>query len=172
MKGTVDFLRPRKTPWVGWVLLMAGLAATTASMFVEGQWADERVRHEQRVRNRAEAAHRARQESLRPVPLTPDQHRLQHISPQLRQPWLPTLRVVENATEPPVFLLGLAIDPAAGVVLLNGEAPTFDDALAYARRLDERDLLGPAQLRFHEQVTDPTGKPVVRFTLATRWKAQ
>jgi len=123
------------------------------------------------VRAQEEAAERARREARRPIPLSPDQRRLQRIAPALRQPWLPTLRVIENATEPPVYLLSMAIDPAAGTVRLDAEAPSFDHALAYVQLLDEDGLLGPAQIYSHEQGNDPA-RPAVRFTVVTRWSVK
>lgn len=121
---------------------------------------------------RASEAEQLRREALRPVPVSPDQRRLQHIAPQLRQPWLPVLRVVEGATRPPVYLLALAIDPASGNVRVEGEAPSFDKALEYAKALDEDGVLGPAELRSHEQMSEPSGRAAVRFSIVTRWSAR
>ena len=164
----IDFLHPRRLPWLGLSLLLLGGASLAAALWIDRAWGAERRALEDAERARVEAVDRARREALRPVVLTPDQRRLQHIAPVLRQPWLPTLRLIENATEPPVFLLSLSIDPADGVVLLEAEAPDFNGALAYVQSLDEDGLLGPAQIRSHEQGSDPA-RPTVRFKVATRW---
>ena len=164
----IDFLRPRRVPWVGVCLLALGTAALLGAIRIDRQWAAQRAEREAATRAQEEAADRARREALRQIPLSPDQRRLQRITPALRQPWLPTLRVIENVTEPPVYLLSMAIDPAAGNVRLEAQAPSFDHALAYVQLLDEDGLLGPAQIRSHEQVNDPA-HPAVRFTVVTQW---
>jgi hypothetical protein len=167
----IDFLRPRRIPWAGVCLLALGSAALLGALWLDRHWAAQRAEREAATRAQEEAADRARREALRPIPLSPDQRRLQRIAPALRQPWLPTLRVIENVTEPPVYLLSMAIDPAAGTIRLDAEAPSFDHALAYVQLLDEGGLLGPAQIHSHEQGNDPA-RPAVRFTVVTRWSTK
>ncbi|MGM9491331.1 hypothetical protein [Ideonella sp. YS5] len=166
---TIDFLGRQRTAWLGWILLGAGLAALAASLWLGQRWTGQRAQRDAEVRSRQEAAEQAQRAALRPVALSPDERRLQHIAPRLRQPWLPALRLIENVTEPPVYLLALSVDPASGGLRIDGEAPTFEDALSYVRSLDEPGLLGPAALRSHEQATDPAGRSVVRFSILTRW---
>lgn len=168
---TIDFLHPRRS-WLGWSLLVVGAAALAASLWLDQRWAAQRADSAAAARSREEAAQQAHRAALQPVVPSPDQRRLQRIASQLRQPWLPALRLIENVTEAPVFLLGLSIDPATGIVRVDGEAPNFDQALAYATLLDEQGLMGPAELRSHEQVTDPSGRAAVRFTIMTRWSAR
>lgn len=167
----IDFLHPRRVPWLGLGLLLLGGVALAAALWVDHTWAKELAAREDAERARLEAVEQARREALRPAALSPDQLRLQRIAPALRQPWLPTLLLIENATEPPVYLLALSVDPASGVVQLEGEAPDFSRVLAYVKSLDEEGLLGPAQLRSHEQGADPT-RPTVRFKVATRWSGR
>lgn len=164
----IDFLHPRRVPWLGIGLLVLGAGALALALWFDRTWAEQRAEREEAERARQEAMERTRREALRPVALTPDQRRLQHIAPVLRQPWLPSLRLIENATDAPVYLLALSIDPASGVVQLEAEAPDFKSALAYVQSLDEEGLLGPAQIRSHEDGPDPA-RPVVRFKVATRW---
>jgi hypothetical protein len=170
--STIDFLKPRATSWLGWCVLAIGVGAIAAVLHFDRQWTRDRTEHEAAMNARASAAEQQRREASRPVPVSPDQRRLHLIAPQLRQPWLPVLRVVEGATRPPVYLLALAIDPASGSVRVEGEAPGFDEALAYAKALDQDGLLGPAELRSHEQVSDPSGRAAVRFTIMTRWSGR
>lgn len=168
---TIDFLRPHRTFWLGWLLLGAGVAALAASLWLGHQWTSERAEHDAEKRTQQEAAEQAQRAALKPLPPSPDQRRLQHIAPQLRQPWLPTLRLIENVTEPPVYLLALSVDPAAGSLRIDGEASTFEDVLAYVQLLDEPGLLGPAALLSHEQAIDPAGRVAVHFSIVTRWSA-
>jgi hypothetical protein len=69
-------------------------------------------------------------------------------------------------------LLGLSIDPASGGLRLEGEAPSFEAALAYAKSLGEDGALGRAELRSHDLVNDPSGRAHVRFTAVTQWSAR
>ena len=171
--ASIDFLRPQRVSWLGWCLLALGMLALLAAMGLDRQWTQERREQEVGQTLREEAAQRLQRAALQPAVPTPDQRRLQRIVPQLRQPWLPVLRLVENVTEAPVFLLTLAIDPATGVVRLDGEAPGFDQALAYAQALDDEGVMGPAQLRSHELINEPgTGRPSLRFSIVTRWKTR
>jgi hypothetical protein len=166
---TIDFLHPRRSAWLGWTLLAVGVVTLAISLGLQHRWTAQRAAQAAADAARREAAERAQREASKPVPLTADERRFQHIAPQLRQPWLPTLRLIENVTEPPVYLLSLSVDPAAGSLRLEGEAPTFDQVLAYVQMLDAPGLLGPAELSSHELVTDPTGRTAVRFSIATRW---
>lgn len=170
---TIDFLSPQRVHWLGWCGLALGVSALLGTLWLDRQWTRERQEHEAGQKLREEAAQQAQRAALQPIAATPDQRRLQRIAPQLRQPWLPVLRLVENVTEAPVFLLTLGIDPATGVVRLDGEAPGFDHALAYAQALDDEGVMGPAQLRSHEFVNEPgTARPSVRFSVVTRWKTR
>jgi hypothetical protein len=166
---TIDFLHRRRFPAVGWWLLAAGVAALSVFIWIEQRWDAQRAQQDAEIRQRDEAAQRIRLAAQRPAVPSADERRLQRVLPQLQQPWLPALRAIENATEPPVFLLALSIDPASGRVRMEGEAPTFDDALAYVQRLDADGALPPAHLLSHELVNDAAGRTTVRFTLLAHW---
>ncbi|MFZ5551245.1 MAG: hypothetical protein ACOZJX_21295 [Pseudomonadota bacterium] len=168
---TIDFLGRRRAPWLGWIVLGAGAAALAASLWLGHRSATQRAERDAANHAQQEAAELARRAAQKPALPSPDQRRLQHVAPQLRQPWLPALRLIENVTEPPVFLLALSVDPAAGSLRIDGEAATFEGVLAYMQLLDEPGLLGPATLRSHEQAADPAGHNVVRFSIVTRWAA-
>lgn len=172
--ASIDFLRDKPAASkLGWGLFGLGVAALCAALWLEQRWAAQRAEHEARLQAREEAARQAaRRTTPRRTPPSPEQRRLQRIAPQLRQPWLPTLRVIENATEAPIYLSSLSIDPAAGLLQLEGQAPSFDHALAYSQTLDEEGLLGPAELRSHEQLADAGGPPAVRFLVVTRWRVR
>jgi hypothetical protein len=170
--AAIDFLHPRRASWFGWCLLALGAAALGAALWLDGRWISQRAERDAVIRMREEATQRDRLAAAKPVIPTPNQRRLQRIAPQLRQPWLPVLRLVENMTEAPVFLLGLTIDPATGLVRLDGEAGSFEEAVAYTQVLDDGQVTGPAQLRTHETVNEPgTGRASIRFSIETRWRA-
>jgi hypothetical protein len=169
-RPTIDFLHPARPPALGWALLGAGAASLAAALWLANTWAQADATRAQAQRAQAEARLQQAAQSARRTPAAAaDERRQQFLARQLAQAWLPTLRLVENATEPPVFVLGLSMDPAAGSLRLDGEAPDLQGALDYASALHEKHLLGPAELRSHETTTDTTGRPVVRFTLLAPW---
>lgn len=170
---TIDFLHPQRHPRLGWVLLALGAAALALSLWADQQWAREQETRESVRRQREDAAQAARAQAAKPVLPTPQELRTRSVAPQLRQPWLPLLRVIEGVTEPPVFLLGLSVDPASGSVRVDGEAPSFADALAYADALRNEDVLVRSQLRSHDVSTDPaSGRQAVRFSIVSQWIAK
>lgn len=166
---TIDFLHPQRTPWLGWCLLVLGAGALIVAIWTEHQWSGQRAQHEAVQREREDAVRQARDAALRPVAPTMQERRFRQVAPQLRQPWLPTLRLIENVTEPPVYLLAMTVNPVTGELRLDGEAPGFAEALAYGRALDDEALMGPARLASHDTVANATGQQVVRFSIATRW---
>jgi hypothetical protein len=167
----IDFLQRQRTPWLGVGMLVLGIAALALALWFDRAWEARRIEYEEAEQAQREAVERMRSEAARPAVLSPDQRRFQQVAPMLRQPWLPTLRLIERATESPIYLLTLSIDPANGSVQLDAEAPDFKSALNYVRSLDEVGLLGPAQIRSHEEGTE-VSRPVVRFKVETRWSAR
>jgi type II secretory pathway pseudopilin PulG len=168
----IDFLRLRPRGWIGWGLLALGAAALGGVLLMDRQWSQERHAREAAARELASLVEQRRRDAMRPLVQSPENRRLQQVAPQLRQPWLPVLRVIESTTRPPVYLLALAIDPGSGTVRVEGETPSFSKALEFAKALDQERLLGPAELRSHEQVADAEGRVSVRFTVVTRWSAR
>ncbi len=167
--NAIDFLHPRRVPVLGLTLLVLGACALVAAIGIDGRWRSERLAREAAERARAEAARSEREAAVRPVVPTAGELRLRQIAPRLRQPWLPTLRLIEKVTEPPVYLLALSVNPSTGEVDLEGEVPGFAQALEYMRSLDEEGVLGPARMRAHGTATDPSGRAVTRFSIVTRW---
>lgn len=168
----VDFLRRPRQPRVGWILLMAGAVALGAAVWFEQHWAAERS-EALRLHQLSLAARLIKPKPVRPAESTVAERRQQQAQMELRRPWLPALRAVEFATADPVYLLSLSIEPTTGLVKLEAEAPSFAHALAYVAVLDEGGVLNPAALVSHaEAQTPPTDRPLVRFTVATRWNAR
>jgi hypothetical protein len=163
---TIDFQHAGRTPGLGWVILAIGAMGLSTALWIDHTWSQERAAQAAALQAQAEARRQRAAQVLQRTPNSAaDERRLQFAARQLAQPWLPALRLIENATEPPVFVLGLSMDPAAGSLRLDGEAPSLQQALGYAKALQEKNLLGPAELRSHETSTDPAGHAVVRFTL-------
>lgn len=169
----IDFLHPGRPPAWGWAMLIAGAISLATALWQAHTWSQADAMRAEALRAEAEARRQqAAQASRRTPGAMADERRQQFLARQLAQPWLPTLRLIENATEPPVFVLGLSMDPSAGTLRLDGEAPDLQRALDYGSALHEKNLLGPAELRSHETATDPTGRPVVRFTFVAPWSSR
>lgn len=167
--SSVDFLRRRREPALGWSLLLVGGVALMGAVVVSEHWSRERSAVDAVDRQRAAALERARKLDARPAKPSPELVRLEHAMPQLHQPWLPVLRFIEEATQAPVFLLGLSVAPDTGLVKLDGEASSFDDVLDYVRSLDGKGLLTSVQLRSHETALDAAGRATVRFSVNATW---
>jgi len=169
MSHAVDFMRAPATPPAGWVLLLVGAIALSASFAISEDLGDVQAKLAAEAQAREDLARRQRTPVRAAEPSAADR-RLQRAALDARTPWLATLRAIETTTESPVFLRSLTIDPAAGVVKLEAEAPAFGDAVAFAEALGKESMLRPALLTSHEVVVDPSSPtPVVRFAVAARW---
>lgn len=169
----IDFAKPRgRVPTLGVVLLVLGMLSVVAAAVCDRRWAAEHETLMQASLRREEAL-RALQ-LARPAGVTPsaDEKRLQRAMAERSRPWLEALRAVESASRDPVFLLAMTADVASQTLRLDAEAPSFEHALSYAQVLPDGVGLVSAQLLSHEQVVDAaSGRQVVRFSVAARWRA-
>jgi hypothetical protein len=165
----IDFLRPRRVPALGWLLFAAGSIALVAAAWLHQRWNAQRAEQEASLLARQTAQEHALEAARRPRVPSIDERRLQRMAPQLEQPWLPALRAIEGATESPVFLLAMTIDPSSGRIQLDGEAPSFDHALAYIQRLSDDGALAGVHLTSHEAAMDASGRATVRLTVLAQW---
>lgn len=171
MSASIDFLRPMAPPLAGWLLLAVGATALVAALTVDRHYIAAIAEHDVATRARLDEEGRRARPARAAAP-TAVELRLRQANADAHQPWLATLRAIETTTQDPVYLRSIVVEPAARVVKLEAEAPSFADAVAYAKALDEVELLRPAFLSGHEQIVDPSGKSVVRFQVATRWNAR
>lgn len=167
--SSMDFLQRKRTPGFGWCLLALGVGALVLAAHLENQKATERAAAERELQV-ATAALEARRPALKPTALTPAQRRAEQARADLQRPWLATLRAIEAATREPVYLLALAIEPSTGMIKLDAEAGSFEQALFYVDVLSGSSVLLPATLVSHEAVaTALPGQGAIRFTVNTRW---
>lgn len=165
----IDFLRPVAVPRIGWILLALGGMALGAALWLDQQWASERI-EVRRAQLAAVAEQQAKMKPVRASAPTLEQRRARQVQAELQRPWLPVLRAVESAAVAPVYLLSLNVDPLTGQVKLEGEAPSFDHALAFVQVLDVGGALQPASLLSHAETPSPQGdKPWVKFSATTQW---
>jgi hypothetical protein len=168
-KPSLDFRRVPGQPSLGWVLLILGVVAAGSALALHRHRESIRAQEDLKIEARAAAERREREIALRPRVPTPEGRRLSHIQPELDRPWLPLMRAIESATEPPVFLLGLSTDPAGARLQIDAEASSFDEAMAYVQRLADVEFLKAVQIVSHENTVDPWGRPSVKFTVVARW---
>ena len=167
---TIDFLRLRRTPRLGWLLLVAGALAVGLAARLEEDLDLVRATRDKAIaqRERDDALERQRLEiAARP---TPEGHRLAAATRETHRPWLVTLQSVEAATAPPLYVLDFTVDPTKGRVHLEGEAPDFESAVDYVERLGRVGGVVQPRLTSHEQATDSaTARPLVKFTVDANW---
>ena len=172
MKAPVDFLREEAPPRRGWALLVLGAVASVAMVSLDWRYQSAWTEFQRRAQARLE------QERVRGLPApartpTVAEVRLRRAEADSQAPWLATLRAVEALTQEPVYLRSMTIEPAAGTIKLEAEAPSFAEALAYSEALAEVSILQPALLTSHEQVPDvASGKSSIRFHVVAKWQAR
>lgn len=172
MSQPIDFNRRVAPRIAGWSLLVAGVIGLCAAALAWGVVRQEAQRIDAEAQRQAERLRQAALAAERPREVTVEELRLRLVAPLLRQPWLPTMQAIEAVTAPPVYLLGLSIDPTSGEVRIDGEAPDFAAALAYAEALSQVDRFEQVRLRSHEPSGNlALGAPSVRFSLGARWRA-
>lgn len=168
----VDFLRPTTSPPLGWWLLGAGVVALGFALWCDSRWGAERTEALRLSQLRAEVLRARLQPAPPPVP-NATQQRWQQARVELQRPWISALHAVESATTDPIYLLSLTVEPSSGLLKLEAEAPSFEEALDYARILEQWGTLQRTALSTHEQATDAaSGRSIVRFTLTTHWNAR
>ena len=169
----IDFVKSERAPKLGWFVLVAGLVM--AGMAAD-QWLHWRQHQEALVSTRQQqardAAEQERQRLATLPPATPpyvDDKRWQRAATELALPWINTLKAIEHATKPPVFLVGFKCDPVTGRLQLDAEAPAFDAALGYVSALQAQPELAHMQILAHDESPDQQGHPQVRFSLQAQW---
>lgn len=168
----IDFLRSRRTPLLGWLLLVAGMLAAGQAARLEQRLEAARDRHDRAQAQIEHDEEQARQRLMAASLPTPESHRLAGAAAEIQRPWLAALQTVEGATSAPVYILDFSIDSAKGHVHLGGESPDFDQAVGYVVHLASGGGVTGARLSSNEQVTEPgSGRTVVKFTVDADWSA-
>ena len=169
---SIDFLRSRRTPVLGWLLLIAGVLTAGQAARLEQQLKAARERNDRAVSQLEHDEELARQRVKAASLPTPESHRLGRAVAEIQRPWLAALQTVEGATSASVYILDFSIDPVKGRVHLGGESPDFERAVSYVEHLANGGGVKGAQLSSNEQVTEPaSGRAVVKFTVDADWSA-
>lgn len=169
----IDFARSSRQPLLGWLALIAGLVmlSLTTWQYLEHQQRQESARQVslQQVRLQAEEERQRIVALPSPAPSYLDDKRWNRAARELALPWMNTLRALEHAAKPPVFLLGFRSDPASGRLQLDAESPNFDAALDFISALQTNPALAQTQISSHEDVPDSQGRSLTRFSVQTQW---
>ncbi len=181
-------MRRPAQPVAAWWLLAAGAVLLAGSLTLARHWRAER----QEASLQEQALLEARQALMKPVTAsspTATQRRWIQARPELNKPWKAALGAIESATREPIYLLSMSIDPTTGIIRLEGEAPGFDEALAYVQALGAESALSSATLESHTEISGaagsgpaaalptqfpaaapPASRPPVRFSALAHWR--
>lgn len=169
----IDFVKSPRQPATGWLVLATGLVllGLAGRHYLNHLHRQEAIRQQQQHQLQLQAEEERQRVAALPAP-EPDYRqdkRWRHAAKELTLPWINTLRALEQAAKPPVFLLGFKSDPVSGRLQLEAEAPSFDSALDFVSALQELPTLAQTQLASHEELPDPQGRPFTRFSVNTQW---
>lgn len=164
----IDFRKFRREPALGWAILWLGAAVLSTVGWFDFQATRARDQREAARARQEQEQREAAAQARKPVVATSAQKRMKNMEAQLQMPWLPALRSLEDATDAPIYLLSLSVDPSAGRVRLEGEAPDFDAVLTYLQRIEQETTFDSTQLQSHEARKDGSTN-AVRFAATTRW---
>lgn len=169
---TLDFMRtPRRTPWAGMLLLIAGALALGQAANHERSLASQIELADARL---AVLAKGSKTKPAQPADAEAQQQeirRANEILQQLALPWSALFNVVETSNEKEIALLAIQPDAGKRVLRLTGEAKDFEALLAYIARLEQSPMLRQVYLSSHELRLQDAEKPV-RFALVANWAVQ
>lgn len=163
----LDFLHPRpRTHWIGWLLLVLGVAAFGWTM-----WQDRQL--ELAVSGQRMAAERLRPAAVSKLSAQPAENpghqEIQSAASQLGLPWSDLLVRLEKSRSGKVALLSLDADARKPVVTMVAEARNLQDMLSYIESLKDDANFKSVQLASHLLREDDPQMPV-RFTLLLGWR--
>ncbi len=164
----IDFAKPApRSARLGLPLLVAGSLAFSGAVICHQRFVSERS---EEVQRQAEALHVSRlNQPIAENPLSNEKN-FWRATRERGRPWMQALRAVEAATASPVYLLSMSINAGSGAVRLEGEAPSFEHALAYVQILPDGMGISSASLLTHEQINEPiTGRSKVLFAVSAQW---
>jgi hypothetical protein len=169
----LDFVARRRRPgWLGWLLVVLGLAAVGAeAVAVRAGYRDlaERERVLERLRGEARAA-RSAAGTATPGPSAPMLEPALRVAAELEAPWGRILEGLANARSEDLAPLELQGDASAGTLRLVGQARSLDIAFDYVASLQSDGALRDVRVDGHEWAL--AGEvDVVRFSVSARWGA-
>lgn len=167
-KLDIDFQRRPAPSAGGWLLLVAGLAASGALGHLGWQ---EQQRHDRQATRLARLHAPGTPGASLAASQQKDEPRVVAARQQLdkaKLPWDNLFSALESADQTDVALLSLAPEPGRQLVKIHAEARNFDAMLAFQRHLQLHTGLTQVVLTDHTVVKDVAEKPV-RFHIVANW---
>ena len=165
---SIDFLRPVAWQPIGWALFIAGSMCLAFALLKAKAWRQEREAVEMLARQEEAQAKTLRDQRAQRLAVKTDPRESQ-ARLDLGRPWLGVMGAIEAVTNEPVYLLSMTMERSSGLVKLEAEVPSFDDALAYVDGLAATKRLKAPTLRSHQQGLDTQGRPLVRISIEAEW---
>lgn len=170
---SLDFVARRRAPSLtGWLILLAGLLALSASALEYGDLAerkdDAEHAYEREARLQKRDAGELAARSKERIPAETLVHAAR-IAQALRRPWAESLPQLEAAGSEDVAMLTLDTDADKGSLRVTGEARSLEAVFDYARRIGEQPAFASVQVENYE-FREKTGVRSVQFRLVARWR--
>lgn len=163
---------PRRRPgWLGWVLLVIGLAVSGLAAY-EWRAAKVEVSERERIVDGLKAAMQRSSPSPRAVARVLTAQELDpanRVADLLNADWPGLFSQLGEARDDEVAVLELQVDAVRGSFRAVGQAPSLEKAFEYLQTLQREGVLRDARIDRHEWVTVGQVNVVVRFTLTAHW---
>ena len=165
----LDFnARRRQNEWVGWTLLLIGLALWGEMGISTFNLQRELASLEKKIVKSGAAAKKAKQNSV--LSFTPGEiDYAREIIARIAIPWDDLFKAVETVKIDRVALLALEPDPKTGKLQLRGEAADLSALLTYVARLGRSEQLHDVYLLQHEIKPGMNSSYPVAFSINARW---
>ena len=170
----LDYARePRSGGWIGWLVLIAGLAAVATCSYALVDLTHRATELETRLAMAHRKPASVLQAAQREAQGSRTDETLKYadrVAGQLTLPWEALFRAVEHAGSPAVALLSLEPDAGRRSLRITAEAKDKGAMLGYLERLGADRTLLEVHLQEHEVQSDAS-RPV-RFTVLASWALQ
>ena len=165
----LDFnARRRQNEWVGWALLLIGLALWGEMGVSTFNLQRELASLEKKIIKSGAAEKKSKQHSV--LSFTPVEiNQAREIIARIAIPWDDLFRAVETIKIDRVALLALEPDPKTGKLQLRGEAADLSALLTYVARLGRSEQLHDVYLLQHEIKPGMNPSYPVAFSINARW---
>lgn len=161
--------RERTSAFFGWVLLVAGAAASGTCVWrIEAQ-EDKLADLRSEVAKLEKAPRSATRLAAQGQELGPQFQRAEQVIRQLALPWNDLFRALEASQSKKIALLSVQPDAARREVRIAAEARDFPAMVGYVERLQQSEWLSQAHLQNH-QVREQEPERPIRFTVSASWE--
>ena len=171
----LDFERKsRRAVWVGWAVLLAGIASAAAAghaFVLAGEQKADAETTLARLQRKGVPAARGASGERDARQYTDAVKRANAIAERLTLPWQDVFAAVHAVATKEVALLALEPDAQKGSVRITAESRNKADMLAYVGRLSRDERLANVHLVSHHVQAQAVGQPV-RFSLQASWSVK